>query len=122
MPVRLDRRAILRLAGAVLAALATGPAAARGDTLDGTVVFADGGAVPEGRLRIIAEDAAGTVTSEVEISSDGTAPRIGFTLQAAGTDEVVAWLERADGWVLARGAASVPAGAPLTVTLYAAMH
>ena len=128
-----DRRTVLRMGGAV-AFLATGAAFATPTTeVSGTVEFADGGPVPEGLLKIYLEDTAGredrpsgAATSRVR--SDGKSRNIAFSLPlpAALTDarklQVVARLERADGWLIARGSTKADTGSPIKVTLNTVMY
>lgn len=128
-----DRRKVMSIAGAALIAAVTWPVAARSTDMDGTVSFEGGVAIPEGYLEIsienpaIGDDALSRV-AETRIESDGKAKTIAFALTpAAGAGvapalRVVVRLERADGWLLARGSAQVEAGSPVEVTLSTVMY
>jgi hypothetical protein len=96
-------------------------------------MFEDGTKIPEGRLEIYLEDPAvkdkaqrRAATTSVE--SDGGSKAIEFSLSppasstASPTLRIVARLERADGWLLARGSAQVEAGSPVQVTLNTVMY
>jgi len=128
-----NRRKILTIAGAAAVALAAAPAIASSTDMDGTITFEGGKAIPPGQLKITLEDKAVTDTAlrrvaETTVKSDGGSTAIAFTLSpAAGfaqspTLQIVARLERADGWLLARGSAQVESGAPLAVTLNTVMY
>lgn len=122
-----DRRTVLKTAGAAALAAAAGPAAAQTAELRGTVTFEGGAAVPEGHLDVYLEDpalpdAAARRLAGTRLDSDGTAKAIAFTLPAPSaaaspTLRIVARLERADGWLIARGSAPTAAGAPVAVRL-----
>lgn len=126
-----DRRTVLT-AGAAAVAAAAWPAAAQSTEIRGAVTFEGGTAIPEGRLEIYLEDPAMTDsvrrTASREIESDGGSETIAFSLPpvtapASPTLRVVARLERADGWLVARGSATVEAGgSPITVTLNTVMY
>jgi hypothetical protein len=121
-----SRRTTLVLAG--LAALFLGgPAIAQDGAVCGTVTYEGGAAIPEGRLRITLEATAGADRGKrpaATAESDGSTREIPFTITApsgaGGT--LVARLERADGWLLARGAAPLEDGAPVTITLNTVMY
>jgi hypothetical protein len=101
--------------------------------MDGTITFEGGKAIPEGRIEITLEDkavddAALRRVAETTIDSDGGAQSIAFTLSPLPsfaplpTLQIVARLERADGWLVARGSAQVEAGSPVTVVLNTVMY
>ena len=101
--------------------------------MDGTITFEGGGAIPEGQLAISLEnsaigDDALSRMAETRIESDGKSTAIAFALTpaadlaAATALQVVVRLERADGWLLARGSAKVEAGTPVEVTLNTVMY
>lgn len=127
-----DRRVLLASAGgAAFLAATTGLSSASGG-LQGTVEFEGGAKIPEGRLVVsldIPDLATGTRAAQprLDMTSDGAAKVLGFTLPARSDaigqgGEIVATLERADGWLLARGSASVAAKEPLRITLYKVMY
>ena len=128
-----DRRTVLMSAGAAAVAVAAGPAAAQSTDIRGTVTFEGGKAIPEGFLEIYLEDTgiednARRRLAKTRVESDGGSRAIEFALSAPAsptaspTLQIVARLERADGWLLARGSAQVEAGAPVYVTLNAVMY
>ena len=128
-----NRRKILTIAGAAAVALAAAPAIASSTDMDGTITFEGGKAIPAGQLKITLEDKAVTDTAlrrvaETTVKSDGRVLSIAFTLSpAAGfapspTLQITARLERADGWLLARGSAEVETGSPIAVTLNTVMY
>ena len=123
-----DRRTVLIAAGAAAIAVAAGPAAAQSKDIRGAVTFEGGAAIPEGRLEIYLEDPAiedraRRRAAETRIKSDGKSKAIEFSLSpsasptASRTLRIVARLERADGWLIARGSAQFEAGSPAHVTL-----
>lgn len=114
-----DRRAVLTVAGAAALAAAAGPAVAQAD-IHGVVTFEGGAVLPEGELVVsLADRANPDAASGGRIPSDGATRSIAFSLPspASPTARIVARLERADGWLLARGSASAAAGAPVSITL-----
>ncbi len=99
----------------------------------GTVAFEDGTAIPKGEIRIYIDQPAdqGSAqdrTVETEVGSDGGSRAIAFALPpptgstALPGTRIVARLERADGWLLARGSAELTANAPVSITLHPAIH
>jgi uncharacterized lipoprotein YbaY len=128
-----DRRTVLTTAGATAVAAVAGPVAARADDIRGTVAFEDGSAIPEGRLEVYLEDpamadGARRRMATTGIDADGGSKTLAFSLSApAGatvspTLRIVARLERADGWLLARGSAPIEPGSPVAVTLNPVMY
>jgi uncharacterized lipoprotein YbaY len=127
------RRAVLMTAGAAAVAMAAGPGAAQSTDIRGAVTFKDGAAIPEGHLEVYLSDpaipdSARRRTATTRIKSDGGSKAIAFSLSpptgatASPTLQIVARLERADGWLVARGSARVEAGSPANVTLNAVMY
>lgn len=130
-PRHTDRRSLLMAAGLAVAAAAAGPAAAEDAGLRGSVAFEGGGPIPEGTVTITLEDpaapdAAPLADAATELRSDGTSERMDFLLPAVAaaspTLEVVAHLERADGWLIARGSAGVDGRSPAHIVLHAAIY
>jgi uncharacterized lipoprotein YbaY len=128
-----DRRTVLMAAGAVAVAAAAGPVAAQSKDIRGAVTFEGGVVIPEGHLEIYLEDPAiqdnaRRRAATTRIKSDGGSKTIAFSLSppanstASPTRRVVARLERADGWLVARGSAQFEAGSPVHVTLNAVMY
>lgn len=121
-----DRRTVLVTAGAAAVAAAAGPAAAQSTVVRGAVTFEGGAAIPKGELVIYLEHPAtqGSArrrVAETRIESNGASEVIAFSLSSStsptGTLQIVARLERADGWLVARGSAPFDAGSSANVTL-----
>jgi uncharacterized lipoprotein YbaY len=128
-----SRRTVLTTAGAAAVAAAVRPAAAQSTDMRGTVTFEGSVAIPKGRLEIYLEDPAirGDArrrTAKARIESDGGSKAIPFSLSAPASSaalptlQIVARLEREDGWLIARGSAQLKAGSPVHVTLNAVMY
>jgi uncharacterized lipoprotein YbaY len=128
-----DRRTVLIAAGAAVVTAATRQAAGQSTDLRGTVTFKGGAAIPKGRLVIYLEDPAikdkaQRRTAKTNIGSDGKSKAMDFSLatpeglDASPTLQIIARLERDDGWLLARGSAQVDAGSPAQVALSAVMY
>ncbi|ESX90612.1 hypothetical protein [Mesorhizobium sp. LSHC412B00] len=138
-----DRRTVLMAAGVAAVAAATGAAAAqspdirapdiRATDIRGAVTFVGGKAIPEGHLEIYLEDPAiqdsgRRRAAKTSLKSAGGSKTIEFSLPlpasstASPTLQVVARLERADGWLVARGSAQFQAGLPVHVTLKAVIY
>ena len=128
-----DRRTVLIAAGVAAVAAATGAAAAQSTDIRGSVTFVGGKAIPEGHLEIYLEDpaiqdSARRRVAKTSLKSEGGSKMIEFSLPlpasstASPTLQVVARLERADGWLVARGSAQFEAGLPVHVTLKAVTY
>jgi uncharacterized lipoprotein YbaY len=128
-----DRRTVLMAAGAAAVAAAAGPVAAQSTDIRGTIIFEGGAKIPEGRLEIYLEDpaiqdSARRRAAKTDIKSDGGSKAIAFSLSpsasatASPTARIVARLERADGWLVARGSTQFEAGSPVNVTLNTVMY
>ncbi|CAN5403351.1 hypothetical protein BH10PSE7_BH10PSE7_20430 [soil metagenome] len=128
-----DRRTVLMTAGAAAVAAAAGPVAAQSTDIRGAVTLEGGAAIPEGHLEIYLEDPAiednaRRRTAKTRIRSDGKLKTIAFSLSppasftASPALRIVARLERADGWLVARGSAKFKAGPPVHVTLNTVMY
>ncbi|WP_040173496.1 hypothetical protein [Phaeobacter piscinae] len=132
MPHHPHRRALLLgAAGFALTAL-TYRAKAQSEVVQGRLIFAGDAKIPKGRITISLSNSGQPGTSdpalEFDLISTGRAKRIDFTLSSAAlsalspTLQVVARLERADGWLIARGSTKLPAGSPLHITLNQVMY
>jgi hypothetical protein len=127
------------LGTALLAAgLATGSAAlteiaaAQSADVFGTVKFQGDTVVPKGHIVIHLEGPAvrdvKALAVKMQFTSDGGTKAIAFSLSlpASATASqplmIVARLERADGWLLARGSAKLKAGTPVEITLNTVMY
>ena len=128
-----DRRTVLIAAGTAAVAAAAGPVLAQMTDFRGTVTFKGGAVIPKGQLEIYLEDPAiqdkaQRRTAKTHIESDGKSKVVAFSLAppagfaASPTQRVVARLERADGWLLARGSAQVGTGSPAQVALSAVVY
>ena len=133
-----DRRTVLMAAGAAAVAATTRAAAAQSTDIPapdihGAVTFVGGKAIPEGHLEIYLEDpaiqdSARRRAAKTSLKSEGGSKTIEFSLPlpasstASPTLQVVARLERADGWLVARGSAQLEAGLPVHVTLKAVTY
>jgi hypothetical protein len=128
-----SRRAALLAAGL----LATGTAAltetvaAQSTDVSGIVKFQGDALVPKGRIVINIEPPAADVGAravKTELKSDGGTKAIAFSFSlpasatASPTLLIVARLERADGWLLARGSAKLKADMPVEITLNTVMY
>jgi uncharacterized lipoprotein YbaY len=128
-----DRRAVLMVGGAAALAAATGAAAAQSTDIRGAVTFAGGRSIPEGNIKIYLEDfgiqdSAQRRVAETRVKSDGRSKTVDFSLSrpasktASPTLQIVARLERADGWLVARGSAQIKANSPVDITLNEAIY
>ena len=128
-----DRRTILIAAGAVAFAAATGAAAQQSVDVAGAVNFKGGAVIPRGHIEIYLEDPAIQDNAQRRIAktyveSDGGSKTIAFSISlpagsaASPTLQIVARLERSDGWLVARGSAQIRALSPVSVTLKEAIY
>ncbi|WP_105384988.1 hypothetical protein [Neorhizobium alkalisoli] len=128
-----DRRTVLMTVGAAAVAAAAGSVAAQSTDIRGAVTFESGAVIPKGHLEIYLEDpavqdSARRRATETRIKSDGGSKTIAFSLtppaslSASRTLRIVARLERADGWLVARGSTQLKAGEPVNVTLNTVMY
>jgi hypothetical protein len=133
MKLPAGRRTLLMTAGAAAVAVAAGPVAAQSTEISGAVTFEGGAVIPEGDLevyledRAVQDDARGRA-AETRIKSDGALKTIPFSLSppassaASANLRIVARLERADGWLIARGSAPFDTGSPAHVVLDTVMY
>lgn len=126
-----DRGKLLIAAGTVAVAAVSGSVAAQPSDVSGTVIFEGGGAIPKGQIEIslentAVEDNARGMAATASMASDGGAKMVKFSLPVAAagapTQQIVARLEREDGWLLARGSAQIEPGAPVEITLFTVMY
>ncbi|MCT4333982.1 hypothetical protein MU516_14035 [Paracoccus sp. YLB-12] len=128
------RSVLLGLGTATFAAAAAARAsAARADELGVTVEFEGGKTVPKGRLVVYLDPPAGqdearSMAAGTRIESDGKSRKITLSLpdptsaRTSSTRQLVARLERADGWLLARGSTQIKADSHAIVTLHTVMY
>jgi hypothetical protein len=123
-----NRRRLLELAAAAALAASAGPVMGSPNDISGVLTFEGGAGIPKGRIEIYLEDPAIAETNlrriaETRIESDGASRSIGFGLSpVAGLAlpaslQIVARLERADGWLIARGSAPFEAGSSVHIVL-----
>ncbi len=128
-----DRRTVLVTVGVAAVAAVAGPVAAQSTTVGGAVTFESGAVIPAGNLEIYLEDPAirdiaQRRVAQTRIKSDGGSKTIGFSLTptasstASPTLRIIARLERADGWLVARGSTPFNAGLPVNLTLSTVMY
>ncbi|MBQ0824509.1 hypothetical protein HPT29_023255 [Microvirga terrae] len=128
-----DSRTLWMAAGVAAVAAAAGPAAAQSQEIRGAVTFEGGTVIPQGQLKIYLEDRsirdeARRRAAITRIQSDGKSTTLAFSLSAPATLppsptlQIVARLERADGWLLARGSTPFESGPPVSVKLNAATY
>lgn len=126
-------RTVLMAAGAVAIAAVTGTSAAQSASIDGAIVFAGGKVIPEGRIEIYLEDRSTQDRklrriAVTQVTSDGASKTINFTVAGPADEadvtslQIVARLERADGWLLARGSALFKAGHSIDVMLSSVVY
>jgi hypothetical protein len=129
-----SRRAALLTAGllATGSAALTQTVAAQSTDVRGTVKFQGDAVVPKGRIIIYLEGPAvrdvKALAVKTELKSDGGTNAIAFSLPLPASAAtlptllIVARLERADGWLLARGSAKLKADTPVEITLNTVMY
>jgi uncharacterized lipoprotein YbaY len=128
-----DRRVILMAVGAAAVSAVAGPVVARSTEIGGAVTFEGGAMIPAGQLEITLDDPAiqdraRRRATRTRIESVGTSRVIAFSLftpagsNASPTGRIVARLERADGWLVARGSAHIEVGSPVHVMLNAVLY
>ncbi|WP_299740823.1 hypothetical protein [uncultured Roseobacter sp.] len=133
MKSAINRRTLFVAAGSAVVAMTAGGASAQSGDMRGAVEFAGGKVIPKGQIEISLEDPSvqekGYFSDiKTRVKSDGGSEKIAFALAvpagaaASPTLQVVARLERDDGWLLARGSTKAEAGAPVSITLNTAMY
>ncbi|MDQ1899509.1 hypothetical protein RAH32_03490 [Paracoccus sp. WLY502] len=121
------RMMLLALVTAMVAAGA-GADTARPTDIKITIDFEGGKAIPEGQLVVHLDDPAGRHPARKAAESDGKATKMSLSLpmpaalNSTSPQQVVAELQRADGWLLARGSAQLESDAPVAITLYSVMY
>ncbi len=129
-----DRLSVLMATGAVTLATSTGAVMAQPDGMRGIVQFESGLVIPKGQIEIYLENtasqnAAREAPTKMQLESQGKEKTIVFSLPSSASEnassetvQVVARLERDDGWLLARGSAQLEAGQPVEITLNTVMY
>ncbi len=123
------RRILLAVGVAAVAAVAD-TAIAQSTEIHGTVNFEGGAKIPQGEIEIYFEES--TLPNETrhpaaqtQVKSDGEARTIAFSFSppaSVGPLQIIARLEREDGWLLARGSAVSKTGLPVSITLNTVMY
>ena len=128
-----DRRTVLKTAGAAAVAVVAGASRCAIGRYSRRSHVRGRQGYPGRSLEIYLEDTAiedkaRRRAAKTRIESDGGSKAIEFALSAPAsataspTLRIVARLERADGWLVARGSAQVEGGATVEVTLNAVMY
>ena len=118
----------MMLLAAATAAVGAGAGAdtTRPGNIQITIGFEDGKSIPEGRLVVHLHDPAGRRQTGMTAESDGKVTTISLSLppvpDRSSPRQVVAQLQRADGWLLARGSGQLEGDAPVAITLYTVMY
>ena len=126
-----QRRSFLMAAGA--AAMAAGVASGQPPARLGALDYEGGKAIPAGIIEIVFEATTGNGQGRASpgatrLTSDGKARELAFPLPEpasaarSGKARIVAYLERADGWLLARGAARLDGDGPVRITLHGVIY
>jgi len=129
---RVTVRGTRLLAAAVLAMFTTAQTTvAQTSFVSGTVRFHSEKAIPKGQIEIFLkglEKNAGANVVKTQLKSDGGSRAIAFSLElpvnlkSSPSQQIVARLERADGWLLARGSARFEIDTPVEITLNTVMY
>jgi len=133
MPRLTRRRSLILGASAAALAAFVHRGAAQPEAVRGVVIFANDGKIPKGGIELFLTDPARRGAEEHRIAqatlhSNGTAERIEFAfelpqpLPQSATRQIVARLERPDGWLIARGRAKLRAGVPVFIRLDTVMY
>lgn len=133
MKPRINRRVLLVAAGSTAVAVVAGTAGAQSRDMRGALIFEGDKAIPEGQIEIYLEgpfvqDGGSLGDVKTHVKSDGGSRQIAFSLALPAsattppTLQIVARLERDDGWLLARGSAQVETGLPVSITLHRVMY
>lgn len=130
-----NRRKALLAAGLLVAGstAVTQTTAAQPTDITGTVRFESGAEIPKGHIKIFLRDPKSQtkmreLVAKTQLKSIGKFKSLVFSVSlptnasATPTQQIVARLERADGWLLARGSAKLRKDAPVDITLYTAMY
>ncbi len=125
-----DRRRILLAVGVAAVAAVADTATAQPMEIRGTVDFEGGAKIPKGEIEIYFEES--TLPNETrhpavqtQVKSDGEERTIAFSFSppaSLGPLQIIARLEREDGWLLARGSAISKSGSPVSITLNTVMY
>ncbi|MFA3920339.1 hypothetical protein [Ruegeria hyattellae] len=128
-----DRRTLLVSVGAAAITAFVDTAAAQTNDIRGLVKYEGGAVIPDGHISIYLNDPANqertrAITPNMYIESDGKSKVRAFafswptSLMTSPTLQIVARLEREDGWLLARGSTQFQPGSPVHITLNRALY
>lgn len=128
-----DRRTVLLAVGTAAFAAAALAGTARPMEVEVTVGFEGDEFVPKGQLVVYLDDPASpddarSLAEATNVGSDGGSRNIDISLplppgaDTSSPQQIVARLERPDGWLLARGSTQLDTGAPVIITLYTVMY
>lgn len=121
------------IATAATAVTLSSPVPARSSDISGVVTFESGASIPQGDLEIYLDDPAvgGGMKrriAEMRVKSDGKSTALDFSLTppvvstVSKNPRIVARLERADGWLMARGSTPYKSGSRLKIVLKPVMY
>ncbi|MBM7069772.1 hypothetical protein [Actibacterium sp. 188UL27-1] len=124
---------VLSTVGAAAFLALVNPAVAAADGIDGTVTFQGGATIPKGQIEIYLSDPAQQDNAphgadRLMVRSNGKSTTLAFTLPSPADSptssalQVVARLERTDGWLLAYGSTKLRPGQPAIVMLNKALY
>ena len=130
----INRRMTLIAASAAVVLAITGTLTAQPEEMQGVLQYETGLPIPKGQVEIHVEYPTVQTTTQqgpaqMQLESRGKDKAITFPLPPSATlgidsdtVQIVARLEREDGWLLARGATSLRAGQPVSITLNTVMY
>jgi hypothetical protein len=127
------RRTVIANAGAAFIVLAASKFANASSSIRCKIYFEGNTAIPEGEIDVAIEDTAVQNSNEnqipnVRLSSSGKSQVIEFDLpipsavETPSTLQIVAYLERKDGWLLARGSAAFSVDMANEIELFKVMY
>ncbi|GHB24392.1 hypothetical protein GCM10007094_10550 [Pseudovibrio japonicus] len=130
-----NRHKALLAAGLLVAGstAVTQTTAAQPTDVTGMLRFESGAEIPKGHIKIFLRDPESQpkmreLVAKTQVKSIGKFKSLTFSvtlppnMSASPTQQIVARLERADGWLLARGSAKLKNDEAVDITLYTAMH
>lgn len=127
------RRTLLGAAVTTLIASRATGGSMTAPTPTGTITYGARKTLPAGRIALVIEDTADPAADQptvLTVESDGTAETLDFTLPDDALSatlnrkgvELVAYLEREDGFLIARGSVEMPLVAPVVIDLATVMY
>ncbi|QUS57148.1 hypothetical protein [Pseudovibrio brasiliensis] len=136
MKTKVTRHSALLAAGLMISAVSTNAEAVKSQlkTISGTITYAGNEAIPKGQIKIFLKDSqtqskSQVTASQTQLISTGKAKTLAYSFVmptkaiASQAQLVEVRLERADGWLLARGSEKVRAErTPTDVMLYKVMY